>query len=196
MKTVAAEKIGPARLVAVGTSERTPLCDLLVENGKLESPDVERALRLQREQDDWERVGSILVKLGLVSDVDVAQGLAIQLDMPLVDRADFPDEVQDECDIAQRFLKKNKTLVLGADSDELVVAMADPLDDYVIEALSLVSGRNVIPRIGVPSDIEAALESLYDASGTGSSGDVGNDSARYLDDVEQLKELAGEAPVI
>ena len=195
MKTVAAEKIGPARLVAVSASERTPLCDVLVETGKLETSDVDRALRLQREQDDWERVGSILVKLGLVSDVDVAQGLALQLELPLVDRTEFPDEVQDECDIAQRFLKKNKTLVLSADSEELVVAMADPLDDYVIEALSLVSGRNVIPRVGVPSDIEAALDSLYDAAGHDGGGGEG-DAARYLDDVEQLKELAGEAPVI
>ena len=160
MKPVAAEKIGPARLVAVSASERPPLCDVLVDYGKLETSDVERALRLQREQDDWERVGSILVKLGLVSDVDVAQGLALQLELPLVDRTEFPDEVQDECDIAQRFLKKNKTLVLSADSEELVVAMADPLDDYVIEALSLVSVRNVIPLVGVPSVIEAALECL------------------------------------
>ena len=196
MKPVAAEKIGPARLVAVGTSERMPLCDLLVDKGKLESSDVERALRLQREQDDWERVGSILVKLGLVADVDVAQGLAIQLEMPLVEKADFPDEVQDECDIAQRFLKKNNALVLSANDEDLVVAMADPLDGYVIEALSLVSGRNVIPRVGVPSDIEAALDSLYEASDKHGSIGGGGESARYLDDVEQLKELAGEAPVI
>ena len=196
MKPVAAEKIGPARLVAVGTPERTPLCDVLVENGKLESSDVERALHLQREQDDWERVGSILVKLGLVSDVDVAEGLAAQLELPLVDKAEFPDEVPGECDIARRFLQKNKTLVLSADSEELVVAMADPLDDYVIEALSLVSGKNIIPRVGVPSDIEAALESLYDRSGKDGAAGADGDSARYLDDVEQLKELAGEAPVI
>jgi len=196
MKPVAAEKIGPARLVAVSASERTPLCDLLVETGKLHSPDVERALRLQREQDDWERVGSILVKLGLVSDVDVAQGLSRQLEVPLVDKADFPDEIQDQCDIAQRFLRKNKTLVLSADDEELVVAMADPLDDYVIEALSLVSGRNIIPRVGIPSDIEAALESLYNASGKDGAHGEDGEVTRYLDDVEQLKELAGEAPVI
>ena len=196
MKPVAAEIIGPARLVAVGTSERTPLCDLLVDAGKLESSDVERALRLQREQDDWERVGSILVKLGLVSDADVAQGLATQLEMPLVDKVDFPDEVQGGCDIAQRFLRKNKTLVLSEDDEELVVAMADPLDDYVIEALSLVSGRNIIPRIGVPSDIEAALDSLYNTSGKDGEDGADGDVTRYLDDVEQLKELAGEAPII
>ena len=86
MTTIAAETIGPARLVAVGKPEQPPLCGLLVHAGKLESTDVDRALRLQREQDDWERIGSILVKLGLVSEKDVAESLSSQLDLALVDR--------------------------------------------------------------------------------------------------------------
>ena len=56
MTTIAAETIGPARLVAVGTPEQPPLCALLVDTGKLESPDVDRALRLQKEQEEWERI--------------------------------------------------------------------------------------------------------------------------------------------
>ena len=37
MTTIAAETIGPARLVAVGTPEQPPLCALLVDTGKLDS---------------------------------------------------------------------------------------------------------------------------------------------------------------
>ena len=77
--------------------------------------------------------------------------------------------------------------MLSEDGEELVVAMADPLDDYVIEALSLVSGRNIIPRVGVPSDIEAALDSLYDTSGRDGAEGAGDDAARYLDDVEPAR---------
>jgi len=197
MKSVAAVKIGPARLVAVGTPERPPLCDLLVGAGKLESPDVDRALRLQRDQDSWERIGSILVKLGLVSENDVAESLAGQLGLELVDRADFPEQVPGDSDIAQRFLKNNKALILAEDDDNLTVAMADPLDEYVVQSISLCCGKNVIPRLGIPSEIEAALDTLYDPSGKhGAAGATDGDAAQYLDDVEQLKELAGEAPVI
>ncbi|MCO4812098.1 MAG: type II secretion system protein GspE, partial [Gammaproteobacteria bacterium] len=159
------------------------------------SPDVDRALRLQREQDSWERIGSVLIKLGLASESDVAECLAGQLGLELVDRADFPDEVPGESDIEQRFLKRNKALILAEGNDELTVAMADPLDEYVLESLSLCSGKNIIPRLGIPSEIEAALENLYD--GTGSAGAATDgEVAQYYDDVEQLKELAGEAPVI
>jgi general secretion pathway protein E len=197
MKSLAAVKIGPARLVAVGTPKKPPLCGLLVDAGKLESPDVERALRLQREQDAWERVGSVLVKLGLVSERDVAESLAGQLGLELVDKADYPDTVRGDSDIAPRFLRKNKTLVLDEDDTELTVVMADPLDQYVLDALKLASGKKVAPCLGIPTEIEFALDRLYDAAqqAEGSSDDR-TDSAQYLDDVEQLKELAGEAPVI
>lgn len=93
MKSLAAVKIGPARLAAVGAPEREQLCGLLVDAGKLMSPDVDRALRLQREQDHWERIGSVLIKLGLVSETDVAESLAGQLGLDLADRADFPEDV-------------------------------------------------------------------------------------------------------
>ncbi len=197
MTTIAAETIGPARLRAVGTPEQPPLCGLLVDCGKLESTDVDRALRLQKEQDDWERIGSILVKLGLVSEKDVAESLASQLDLDLVDRTDYPDERPNGTEVTERFLKKNKALILDEDDDTLSVVMADPLDDYVIDALKLRSGKAVGPRLGVPSEIEYALEQLYDGSNrTAGSADTDVVAAQYLDDVEQLKELAGEAPVI
>ena len=197
MTTIAAEKIGPARLVAVGTSEQPPLCGLLVDCGKLETTDVDRALRLQREQEDWERIGSILVKLGLVSEKDVAESLSTQLKLELVDRTEYPDERPNGTVVAERFLKKNKTLILDEDERTLSVVMADPLDDYVIDALRLRSGKKVMPRLGVPSEIEYALEQLFDGkSGAPGAADTDVGAAQYLDDVEQLKELAGEAPVI
>ena len=197
MESVAAVKIGPARLAAVTAPERTPLCGVLVGAGKLESQDVDRALRLQREQESWERIGSILVKLGLVSDFDIAEGLSGQLGLDLVDRAEFPEELPADLSITGRFLRKNRTIVLAQDDDSLTVAMADPLDGYVIEALSLCSGKNVLPKLAVGSEIEAALDTLFDASRQ-RDGDAGgmDSSAQYLDDVEQLKELAGEAPII
>ena len=196
MKSVAAVEIGPSRLVAVDNPERPPLCSVLVDAGKLEPPDVERALHLQREQESWERVGSILVKLGFASEADIAEGLATQLELPLVTRDDFPDEVASKSPIAHRFLKKNKVLVLEEDAERLTVAMADPLDDYVIRALGLASGKAVESRIGVPSDIDSTLEQLYEEAGSDGAPARPDESASYLDDVEQLKELAGEAPVI
>ena len=195
MAGAAATTSGSHHLAAVGATARPALCRLLVESGKLDANDVERALRLQREQDDWERVGSVLVKLGLVSERDVTECLSGQLGVRLVEKFDFPDEPPADDRIAARFLKASKTLVLEDSDQALTVVMADPLDDFVLDALNLCCGKPVLPCIGIPSEIDSTLGQWYDTVRRNDAKD-GSAAAQYVDDVEQLKELAGEAPVI
>ncbi len=172
------------------------LCAYLVEADKLKPTHVERALRLQQEQEHWERIGTILVKLGLVSERDVAEGLSNQLDLPLVDRAEFPDELPIDTELPARFLKQHKTLILDDEEERLVAVMEDPQDRYVLDALRLFTGKSVAPRIGIPTEIEMALDQRYESQDrAGREGEM-SDSVQFLDDVEQLKELASEAPVI
>jgi general secretion pathway protein E len=182
--------------VEAAASDKDALCGLLVAAGKLQQSDVARALRLQREQDDWEMVGSILAKLGLVSEKDVAESLSRQMGLPLVHGTDFPDELPAGLDIEPRFLKSNRVLVLDQGETDLTVVMAHPQDDYVLSALRLSSNKNVVARLGIPSEIDSSLNRLYDTDKRSDTTCNGSVSAQYLDDVEQLKELAGEAPVI
>ena len=74
--------------------------------------------------------------------------------------------------------------------------MADPLDRHVIKALWLRSRKIVQVRLGIPADIEAALQELFDSDGKSGASEQLLLTSSYSDDVEQLKELAGEAPVI
>ena len=182
---------------AAARSPGQGLCEYLVAAGKLNPADVARALRLQGEQEQSEPIGSILVKLGFVSERDVAQALADQLGLPLVDRKDFPDELPIDDQVSPRFLKENKTLILSDEDGELTVATADPLNRYVLDALGLLTGKKVLPRIALASEIESALEQRYaEKSRTGGAAGSDEDAARFLDDAEHLKELASEAPVI
>ena len=63
--------------------------ELLIERGKLDSAALERALRLQQESGD--KLGALLVTLGLVAQRDVAECLAQQLELPMVDAAGYPE---------------------------------------------------------------------------------------------------------
>lgn len=177
-------------------AHRKTLCAHLVEAGKLEPDNIERACHLQAEQDSWEPIGSILVKLGLVSERDVAEGLAAQLELPLVDRRQFPDELPIDEQISLKFLKENHTLILEQEDEHLTVVMADPQDSYVVDAIQLFTGKQVITRVGVPSEIDQANEARAQARELAASGGGAIDDIQFLDDVEQLKELASEAPVI
>ncbi len=173
---------------------RGAICDHLVDAGKLSKENRDRALHLQREQDGWERIGSILTKLGLVSEHDVAASLGQQLNIGLVDGNAFPN-CSSETEVSSSFLKKNKALILDEDDDNVTLVMADPLDKYVIEAMTLCSGKNIIPRLGLPSEIESALRQIYDEDESKGDGHVAV-TGQLINDVQQLKELAGEAPII
>ena len=180
----------------ISTNEKS-LCEYLVESGKLEAGNVARALQLQDNQDEWERIGSILVKLGLVSEQDVAVCLSQQLNIPLVSKADIPLEAVASSDLSPRFLKQHQAVVLGEDDDRLTLALADPKDAYVLHAVELCSGKHVEACLGVPSDIEIALQQQYNNDRSADdAAPAASSAAQFIDDVEQLRELAGEAPVI
>src|ERR1700694_2615726 len=68
---------------------RKRIGEILVERGKLDAAGLERALRLQ--QESGEKLGALLVSLGVVSQRDVAEALAAQLDLPLIEAAGYPE---------------------------------------------------------------------------------------------------------
>jgi general secretion pathway protein E len=176
------------------------LGELLIERGKLDAGSLERALRLQ--QESGERLGSLLVTLGIVAPRDVAEALAAQLDLPLLDGTGYPELPILEERVSPRFLRDARALPVREDADELVLAMADPTDRYAMDAFAMVTGRRVRPMVAVPGDLDAALERLYGAGKTAMGQIVGDDVEMRGDefafdaDVQQLKDLASEAPVI
>ncbi len=177
------------------------LGEWLVERGRLSQPDLERALRLQEnEAGEHERIGALLLKLGVVSGRDVAEALAAQLALPLVEPSDYPELPVLEERVAVRFLKEARAMPLHESERELVLALVDPLDQYVINAFSLLSQRPVSVRVAAQQDMEAAFERLYGSGKTSMGEIVGDietrDEEGRNDDVQQLKDLASEAPVI
>ncbi|HET7032908.1 MAG TPA: type II secretion system ATPase GspE [Casimicrobiaceae bacterium] len=174
------------------------LGEILIARGKLDAAGVERALRLQ--QETGERLGTLLVTLGLCAQRDVSEALASQLDVPLLDAAGYPEFPILEERVSPRFLREARALPVREDEQELVLAMADPTDEYTIGAFRMVTGRDVRPLVAIPSELDAALERLYGAGRTAVGQIVGDveqrDELAFDADVQHLKDLASEAPVI
>ncbi len=178
---------------------RKRLGEILIDRGKLDAAALDRALRLQQESGD--RLGQLLVTLGLCAQRDVAEALAAQLGLPLVDGAGYPEFPILEERVSARFLREARALPVKEDEAELALAMADPTDSYTIGAFEMVTGRSVRPMVAIPTELEAALERLY-GSGKSAVGQLVGDIETRTDeiafdaDVQQLKDLASEAPVI
>ena len=170
---------------------------LLAERGKLDKAGLERVRRLRGET--GRRLDAILTGLGLVGERDIAAALSDFLDIPLARPEDYPLAPVPDGELSVDFLQQRRIVPLEDRPEALVVAMADPLDDFSIKAIALKANKPVETRIAVPSDIEKAFERLY---GTGKSAieeiveSLDSDLDDTAADAEQLKDLASEAPVI
>ena len=175
------------------------LGEILIERGKLDRTNLERALRVQ-ESDRKERIGSILMRTGFAAERDVIEALSVQMSLPIVQISDYPELPVMEERVSVRFIKESRALPLSEGEDQLVLAMVDPVDGYVLNAFRLVTGRAVVPRLAVPSELDAAFERLYGTGKTSMDQIVGDAQTRDDDtgseDLQQLKELASEAPII
>ena len=170
--------------------------DYLIESGRLKKSDLKRAVTF-RDQNGGNLI-TLLVRLGLVSERDVAEAESNLLELPLISTADLPEEAPEIGNLSIRYLKQNLLLPVSATDTELVVVMANPRDKYALKALAMASGKAIHPQVGVASEIENGIEKLY---GVGRSAmdqiiDTLGDEGDELEDVEHLRDLASEAPVI
>ncbi len=151
-----------------------------------------------REQNGGDLI-TLLVRLGLVSERDVAEAESNLLELPLISTADLPDEAPDIGNLSLRYLKQNLLLPVSADDNEMVVVMANPRDKFALKALAMASGKSITPQVGIASEIENGIEKLYGV-GRSAMGQIidtlGEGGEDDLEDVEHLRDLASEAPVI
>ena len=173
--------------------------DILVERGKLDSANLLRVRALNGDTSD-RQLASTLNRLGLVSGRDIADAIAAKLVLPLAEAKDYPELPLLEEQVSLRFLKESQLLPLHEDENTLTVAMVDPSDHYAIDALKLVTGKEIVVRIANPTDLENAFQRLYGSGETALNQIVdeigGHEETIDVDDVAHLKDMASEAPVI
>src|SRR5665213_303955 len=127
--------------IAERDSVEVAIGEALVASGKLSAAGLDRALRLKTTGGD--QLLALLTKLGMVSERDVAEALAVQLGLAIVAAGEFPDAPPLEDQLGANFLRHAKVLPLAEDGDLLSLAMADPLDQVTIRAIELRTRRRV-----------------------------------------------------
>jgi general secretion pathway protein E len=181
-------------------SSKKIIGEILIERRVLERADLLDALKLQKDGGGSERLGAILLRKGAVTERDLYAALSEQLGIPLAGAEDYPALPIFEELVSTRFLEEARALPVREDAGHLVLAMADPLDRYVIDAFGLVTGRKIAVLLGLPSEIDAAFNRLY-VAGRSNIGQIvgeveGPIELEESSDVQHLKDLASEAPVI
>jgi general secretion pathway protein E len=185
----------PTEQKDVQAPERKSLEDLLLARGRVSAEDIRKVRLLQQER--GERLERLLLDLGFISEDDLISLLSEHLGIPLVGRKEFPAVAVTLPSVNVQFLRHAKILPLEIQDGTLTVAMADPSDLDSMHGLQVATGLHVRPFLGREKEIIAALEG-YDETPAASVETEGN--LEYLatdeEDVNHLRDLASEAPVI
>jgi general secretion pathway protein E len=169
------------------------LGEMLIERRLIAPEDLERALEMQRER--GEKIGKILVDLGFVAMRDVLAALSEQLSLPLI-AIDGPPPASPETEcLAPRFMRHCRFLPVAIEDSTLTIAMADPLDFETISAVRGATGMRVQPALAAEQEILDAIDKYYGEEQKAPS-ESAQDLVEASEDLEHLRDMASEAPVI
>jgi len=137
--------------------------ELLVSKGLLSSRELTEALNEQREHGG--RLGEVLLRLKMLNDEDVTLALAEYLSLEYTRLDDIDKIDMDLARILPESIAKRFCLVtIGQTDDNVIVAMADPLNVIAIDTITLRIKRQIKVVISSPQQIRQAIERIYHGS--------------------------------
>ena len=134
------------------------LGQLLVDGGTLSAAALAGARDEQRRS--GRGLGEILVRKGLVDEVEVAKALATQLGLAYVAPPLTPDPLAVK-KVEAGLARTRGVLPLSLEGRQLTVAMADPLETEAIDELRFRSGCHVEAVVAPPSVVAQGVRDAY-----------------------------------
>ena len=189
--------LNPVHLEHLSEHSADALCAWLLAHAGLKTGDLDRARRLAQES-AGSSLTELLTRLGLVSELDVARAWAATLGAPLLmaDAITLPGDALPS--LSERFMRHQRVLPIGIHADGVHVLTANPGNAYALQAVRYACQTPVYVSVGLASDVDVLIERFYGQgrSAMGSLIETLDDQSGTEDDIEHLKDLASEAPVI
>ena len=178
------------------------LSEILLESGKVSKDKLDKVLTIQL--NNTEGLGRRLVDLGLVSEVVLLETLSEYLDIPFVSLKDVPQQTIVLESLSEKFMRQYKFVPLSLNENVLTIALSDPYDIYACDAVKMATNYEVKINLAREEEILDAVGKIFNPDTTSMGrivediGKNGKDDLSIDDegDVDHLKDLASEAPVI
>jgi len=176
--------------------------EILIKQGLITPQQLEEALKLQREE-NRKKLGEILVGIGAISREELIETLQYIYETEYIDLSNYVIDPEVISLIPEKFALQFKLIPISKNDDEneLVIAMANPLDVYAID---FVRGHTKIKKIktmlAAEDDILSAINSYYEL---GEYKDIIEKLGTELtfkeeedEDLQKLEAISKGAPII
>jgi type IV pilus assembly protein PilB len=138
------------------------LGEILVRENLINSQQLREALEFQRSNGG--RLGSNLVKLGLISDDVITAVLSRQYGVPSINLDLFQIEDETIKLISHEVALKYTVLPVSKVGATLTLAMADPTNVFAMDDIKFMTGLNVEPVIASETSLQQSIGKYYRAS--------------------------------
>ena len=174
--------------------------DILIEQGLITPQQLEEALEMQG-AGNKKRIGEILVEIGAISREELYEVLQYIYETEYIDLSNYVIDPEVISLIPEKFALQYRLIPLSINDNELVIAMANPLDVYAID---FVRGHTKIKKIktmlAAEDDVLSAITSYYEL---GEYKDIIEKLGTEVvfkeeedEDLQKLEAISKEAPII
>jgi general secretion pathway protein E len=163
--------------------------DLLLQKGACTKEDIEQAYSIQSEYGG--NLGTILLNLGTISEQVLIQTQAEQFGLGLF--FDFDKSKIEKVSIkgmSLEFLNENSIYPLYEEKELLALATHDPMKSKVLATIQNITGKKIELFLATEEELQELKSSYENIEEDEDEFDI------FEDEVDRLKELASEAPII
>ena len=162
-------------------SGKQPLGTILVQAGKIDEDQLQKALQIQKEKDVY--IGQIFKELDYLDNKELNKYISHQLKIPYIQLGyyDFDKSLMDL--FPEKVLRSQKILPLFRLENTLNIAISDPLDSGPIDAARDITGFSIEPAIALEHEIENAIDLHFGISGFIDIDSSDNDDATNITDL-------------
>lgn len=181
--------------------------ELFVQEGLISDDQLRLAQDKQREMGGNDPIARVLVNLGFIKEPDRVRLLGKVWGIPFSNIESDSIEPDVLNLVSSQLARRFKAIPVSRDGSRLMVAMANPLDIFVIDELRLATGLEIEPMIAVEDELVTAISNLYKNDNNVSDQLAGvmkdfdgeievNSSEDENLSADELKALGEEAPII
>jgi type IV pilus assembly protein PilB len=162
---------------------------ILVKAGKISEEQLQKALEMQK--NGAGKLGEILVRIGAVPDENIiSEFIGKQLNIGAIRLTDIELNPEIVKLIPQDIARKFNVIAVSKLGKILIVAISDPNNIYVLDAIKFITGCNIQPVISPENTISSAINSYYDDSG--GLNEIIKGMSSELEVVEEAEDVPNE----
>ena len=137
---------------------RKKIGECLVQAGLITESDLQTALA--EHKSPGERLGSVLIRMNLATERQIAKALAYQLGFSYVNLAENPPDPAAVVLISKDVALKRTCIAIAVEKNLLTVAMSDPLLFTLVQDLEFQTGYRIKQVVATGAEITDAMSVL------------------------------------